>query len=252
MTKQQFLEKISNIVVAENNKRGKPLFASVVIAQAICESAWGQSQIMMKANAVFGIKCGSNWKGKYYNAKTKECYDGKNYVNIRDNFRAYDSLEDSVKDYFDLICRTPRYRKALLTETPLACITAIKQGGYATSPSYVTTIMSIINKNNLTKYDSVKTVEKKTPAFQIGKIYTLQVDLNVRVGAGEENRKKKVKEITKDGRKNAKLKGDEDTAILMKGTKVTCKTIIAKDDEIWIKIPSGYICGYYKGKVYVK
>ena len=43
MTKQEFLNKISQIVVAENNKRGRPLFPSVVIAQALCESAWGQS-----------------------------------------------------------------------------------------------------------------------------------------------------------------------------------------------------------------
>ena len=40
MTKQEFLTKISNIIVAENNKRNRPLFPSVVIAQALCESAW--------------------------------------------------------------------------------------------------------------------------------------------------------------------------------------------------------------------
>ena len=57
MTKQEFLTKIATIVVNENNKRGRPLFPSVVIAQALCESAWGQSQIMMRSNAVFGIKC---------------------------------------------------------------------------------------------------------------------------------------------------------------------------------------------------
>ena len=251
MTKKEFLEKISEIVINENNKRGKPLFPSVVIAQAICESAWGQSQIMMKANAVFGIKCGTNWKGKYYNAKTKECYDGKTYVNIKDNFRAYNSLEDSVKDYFDLICRSPRYRKSLLAETPLACITAIKNGGYATSPSYVTTIMSIINLNNLTKYDNMK-IEIKKPVYQIGKTYETQVDLYIRTGAGKENKIKKVKDLTKDGKKHAKNKNDNDNAILLKGTKVTCKSIIAKDDEIWLLIPSGYICSYYKGKVYIK
>ena len=164
MTKQEFLQKISAIVVAENNKRGRPLFPSVVIAQAICESAWGQSQIMMKANAVFGIKCGSNWKGKFYNAKTKECYDGKTYTNISAYFRAYNSLEESVKDYFDLICKSSRYRNALTTESPRACIQAIKNGGYATSPSYVTTIMSIIDSNNLTKYDSMK-IENKDAEF---------------------------------------------------------------------------------------
>lgn len=57
MTRNEFLKKISSIVIAENNKRGKPLFSSVVIAQALLESNWGQSKLMMKANAVFGIKC---------------------------------------------------------------------------------------------------------------------------------------------------------------------------------------------------
>ena len=43
----------------------------------------------------------------------------------------------------------------MVAETPLECITAIKNGGYATSPTYINTIMSIINSNNLTKYDNV-------------------------------------------------------------------------------------------------
>lgn len=41
MTKNEFIPTIAPLVVAENNKRGKPLFASVVIAQAICESRLG-------------------------------------------------------------------------------------------------------------------------------------------------------------------------------------------------------------------
>ena len=203
MNKQEFLSKISTITVNENNKRGRPLFPSVVIAQAICESAWGQSQIMMKANAVFGIKCGTNWKGKYYNAKTKECYDGKTYVNIKDNFRAYDSLEESVQDYFDLICRTPRYRNALTSETPRACIEAIKNGGYATSPSYVTTIMSIINSNNLTKYDNFKISNTINSDYIVGNVYKTLVDLNIREGAGTKYRKKYfcIRKCSKDIRK---------------------------------------------------
>jgi flagellum-specific peptidoglycan hydrolase FlgJ len=41
MTKNEFLETVAKLVVEENNRRGKPLFASVVIAQAICESRLG-------------------------------------------------------------------------------------------------------------------------------------------------------------------------------------------------------------------
>ena len=133
MTKNEFIPTIAPLVVAENNKRGKPLYPSVVIAQAICESGWGQSKIMMKANAIFGIKATSSWKGKVYNSNTQECYDGVSYTNITACFRAYDSLAESI--------------------------TAIKNGGYATSPTYINTIMSIINSNNLTQYDNVEDVE---------------------------------------------------------------------------------------------
>lgn len=162
MKKSEFIPTVGTIVMTENAKRGFPLFSSVVIAQAICESGWGQSKLMMKANAIFGIKAGTNWKGKVYNAKTQECYDGKTYTNITACFRAYDSLAESVADYFDLITKLERYRKACLAETPLECITAIKNGGYATSPTYINTIMAIINDNNLTKYDVDNSVDKKT------------------------------------------------------------------------------------------
>ena len=159
MTKNEFIPTIAPLVVAENKKRGNPLFSSVVIAQAICESGWGQSKIMMKANAIFGIKATSNWKGKVYNANTQECYDGVSYTNITACFRAYDSLAESIADYFDLILGLSRYQGAINTSSPLECITAIKNGGYATSPTYINTIISIINSNDLTKYDVVEDVE---------------------------------------------------------------------------------------------
>ena len=163
MKKSEFIPTVGTIVMTENAKRGYPLFSSVVIAQAICESGWGTSQKMMKANAIFGIKAGTNWKGKVYNAKTQECYDGKTYTNITACFRAYDSLAESVADYFDLITKLERYRKACIAETPLECITAIKNGGYATSPTYINTIMAIIKDNNLTQYDNVENnVNKKS------------------------------------------------------------------------------------------
>ena len=159
MNKSEFIPTIAPLVQAENKKRGYPLFSSVIIAQAICESGWGQSKIMMKANAIFGIKATSNWKGKVYNANTQECYDGVSYTNITACFRAYDNLQESISDYFDLILGLSRYSKAINTNSPLECITAIKNGGYATSPTYINTIMSIINSNDLTKYDVVENVE---------------------------------------------------------------------------------------------
>ena len=247
MTRNEFLKKISSIVIAENNKRGKPLFSSVVIAQALLESNWGQSKLMMKANAVFGIKCGSSWKGKCYNAKTKECFDGKSFTNITAYFRAYNSIEESVSDYFNLITKSSRYRKALVANTPKECITAIKNGGYATDPNYVSSIMFLIGHYNLTKYDNIQKEDNKAD-YIIEKTYKTKVDLNIRTGAGTNYRKKTFDELTFNAQQHAYKR----TGVLKKGTKVTCLDLIVKDDEIWFKIPSGYICANYKGKEYIK
>ena len=252
MKKTEFIPTIAPLVQAENKKRGYPLFSSVVIAQAICESGWGQSKIMMKANAIFGIKATSNWKGKVYNANTKECYDGVSYTNINACFRAYNNLQESISDYFDLITKAESYRKACVANSPLECITAIKNGGYATSPTYINTIMSIINSNNLTKYDNVENVQNSvdnSSRYIVGKNYTLQVELNVRCGAGTNYAIKKYNELTGDGKKHAYV---QTNAVLKKGTIVTCLDVIKNENDIWLKIPSGYVAGYYQGKEYIK
>lgn len=157
---KEFIEMIAPIAQKEFTSRTKKLLPSVCIAQACLETGYGTSSLMVKANAVFGIK-GTNWKGKVYNAKTKECYDGKNYVDINDTFRAYDSIEESVKDYYDLIVNNKRYSKAVNVTDYKECITAIKNGGYATSPTYVDSICKIIESNNLTKYDVIKKGKSK-------------------------------------------------------------------------------------------
>ena len=190
MPKQEFLNKIIPIIQNENSKRGNPLYNSVVIAQAICETGWGTSSLMMKANAIFGIKATSTWKGKVYNSNTKECYDGINYTNINACFRAYDSLEQSIYDYFELITKSERYKKAINCNTPLECITAIKNGGYATSPTYIDTIMAIINSNNLPIYDNVDNVENPVNNSEIN-IEQLAIDvINGKYGNGEERKQK--------------------------------------------------------------
>lgn len=146
MTKQQFIETIAKSakVVCKERGYGYAQYATCC-AQACCESAYGQSAIMANANAFFGIKATKGWVnaakygGLVYNAKTKECYDGSTYTSISACFRAYRCLDDSVRDYFDLIeCK--RYAASLRADTVAECIKIIHEGGYATSPTYQSTI----------------------------------------------------------------------------------------------------------------
>lgn len=156
---KKFIETLSALAIAEAKKRSKWVLPSVCIAQAALETGWGTASLMTKANAYFGIKATPSWKGKVYSAKTRECYDGVKYTNITALFRAYDSLEDSVADYYDLITGLNRYAGAVNNPDATATITAIKKGGYATSPTYINKVMGIIKTYNLTQYDNFATAD---------------------------------------------------------------------------------------------
>lgn len=243
---KEFIDKIALIVIVENEKRGNPLFSSVIIAQAILETGYGTSTLMLRANAVFGLKAFDDYKGKVYSARTREVYNN-NSILIEAKFRAYDSLVESVSDYFNLICKTSRYRKALTAETPEQCIQAIIDGGYATDPNYVNKIMKLIEVNDLTRFD--KQIQNNDIMYTVGKNYTTQVNLNVRAGAGIDNRIKYYNELTEDGKKHAY---EQEKAVLKKGTTVTVLSVlIDANGNIWLKIPSGYIAGKFEGKTYV-
>lgn len=95
-------------------------------------------------------------------------------------------------------------------------------------------------------------VVKKPQISQVlyiaGKTYTVAVDcLNVRTGAGTKFPAKTKKQLTKDGQKHANSSGQ-----LMKGTRVTCQELKQVGKEIWMRIPSGWICAYTGSKKYVK
>lgn len=150
MTKNDFIKSIATNAKQVCSERGYGYAQyATCIAQACCESGYGKSSLMDKAKAYFGIKATKAWLnkgGKIYNAKTKECYDGKTYTTITDSFRAYNSLADSVRDYFDLLSNK-RYSASLKAGTVKECITIIKNGGYATSPTYIDTIMKFYNSD---------------------------------------------------------------------------------------------------------
>ena len=105
--------------------------------------------------------------------------------------------------------------------------------------------------SNVTRRSDLKVVrrwwdESKEATYKVGHIYTVQVDhLHVRWSAG--GNVKSRNELTLDGMRHAFSDG-----CLKKGTEVTCKDVIEKDECIWIKIPSGWCCAAKGKDVYVK
>lgn len=157
-----FINTLGNLAVAEANRRiangSKFVLPSVCIAQSAHETGWGTSSLMVKANAFFGIKAGGSWSGKVFTADTWEVANGEAY-NTSANFRAYDSLADSVADYFDLIINNTRYSEALSTypngvKSAYDTLNSIWKGGYATDEDYVTNVYALLTGRDLEQWDA--------------------------------------------------------------------------------------------------
>lgn len=85
--------------------------------------------------------------------------------------------------------------------------------------------------------------------YKTGTTYTTQVNLKVREGAGIDKAWKKTNQLTKDGQAHAL---NQEYATLKAGTRVTVQETQKIEEDIWLRIPSGWIAGYYDKKEYVK
>lgn len=148
----EFISKHQNVAINESIRSGIP--ASIIMAQAILESNWGQSGLTINANNYFGIKADSTWKGDKYNADTGEVYGGKEVV-VNANFRAYNNPKESFRDHSEFLMKFPRYES--LWSYPITdyanWATGLKKANYATDPSYDTKLISLIEKYGLNKLD---------------------------------------------------------------------------------------------------
>ena len=150
-SRRQFVIEIANYVRKYAPQYGIKVY-SPIIAQAIHESGWGESSLSAKYHNYFGLKCGTAWKGKSVNLRTKEEYSAGTLTTIRSNFRAYDNMEQGVKGYFEFI-QLKRYANLKGVTNPRQYLQNIKNDGYATGSQYVNHTMALIDLYNLTQFD---------------------------------------------------------------------------------------------------
>lgn len=157
--KQKFVDDIAGCVKKYAGSYGISVH-SPIIAQAILESGWGKSKLAADYHNYFGMKCGTKWTGPSVNMTTQEEYTAGTLATIKDNFRVYDNMENGVKGYFEFI-QLSRYENLKGITDPQKYIETIKNDGYATSSTYVDSLMQIIKLYNLTSYDSAESVERE-------------------------------------------------------------------------------------------
>ena len=134
---------------AERVAQASGIPASFMIGQAGHETGWGRGEIKNADGSnsfnLFGIKAGKGWTGKTADIVTTEFIDGTPRKMVA-KFRAYDSYEDSFKDYARLINNSPRYEQARAkTDSAVAYATELQKAGYATDPEYARKLSGAIN-----------------------------------------------------------------------------------------------------------
>ena len=196
------IKKVGSLFTADMKKSG--ILASVSLAQFILESGYGKSELAQKANNVFGMKkslsgntwSGSTWDGKsVYTKKTQEDDGTGKHYTITADFRKYPCVEDSIADHSAYLLGAKngtkkRYPGLKGCKDYKKAVQIIKDGGYATSTTYVSKLCEIIERWKLTQYDAKtdESAEKKkseTPFL----VKVSITDLNIRTGPGTNYKK---------------------------------------------------------------
>lgn len=133
---QTYIERHKDAAVHYMEEYGCP--ASIILAIALHESAYGTSRVARHLNNHFGIK-GPN--------------DSKI---IRSAYKGYASVEESYADFIDFLQRRKSTEQLFERYQPheyREWVQGIAQSGYAHSPSWSAKIINIIRKYNLDELD---------------------------------------------------------------------------------------------------
>lgn len=196
---KELITKIGPLFTADQKKSG--VLASVSMAQFILESGWGKSGLTQKANNCFGMKkslSGNTWPNSAWDGKSvvsmqtgEETEDGKVYT-IMAEFRKYNCIEDSIADHSAYLAGAKdgdrlRYDGLTGCKKYKTAAQIIKNGGYATSTSYVKALCDIIKEYKLTDYEVKKATKPATkpatttkPAAKPFKVKVTADDLRIR------------------------------------------------------------------------
>lgn len=134
-----FIQTLEPMAVAEMNKYHIP--ASVILAQAILESGYGESLLAQQAFNYFGIKANRKEKVTYL-------YDG-------DAYRSYPDLQTCFEDHSKFLLEKPVIKNLVIRGNGLytTWLYALDAICYAEDPEYVFKLRTIIERLELYRLD---------------------------------------------------------------------------------------------------
>ena len=154
-----FISRIAPCAQKAYKELGK-IYPSICIGMACVESAYGTAGSCFH-NSYLGQKVGTGktavryWGGKFFTSKTKEEYTVGVHTTINAAFRSYDSMEQCVFNYYELL--NSKVYSGVSSGVPFTTqMQQIKNCGYMTSSTEVNSVIQIILKYKLTQYDDVE------------------------------------------------------------------------------------------------
>lgn len=231
---QNYFDKYKDVAVEQMLKYRIP--ASITLAQGVLESAAGNSELATKANNHFGIKC-NGWTGR----KSYHDDDARNEC-----FRAYDNVYESYQDHSVFLTTSKRYSSLFqlkLTDYK-GWARGLKVCGYATSPTYATKLIEIIELYRLYQYDTAKDFDKfqaqQVKSGDNRQIYAFNKNYYLKARRGDTFRSL-AKEVDISYRKLARYNERDKNDVLEEG------------EIIWLKKKQNKAPKNYKGRLhYVK
>ena len=139
----EYINEYKDLAIEEMKRTGVP--ASIKLAQGIHETQAGRSELVLKSNNHFGIKCKAVWAGEkvYHDDDARgEC------------FRSYTSSLDSYRDHSDFLRNSQRYSFLFEMEPTdyKGWAYGLKKAGYATNIKYSQIIIKLIEDYHLQDY----------------------------------------------------------------------------------------------------
>lgn len=147
---QTYINQYKDLAIEQMLKYHIP--ASITLAQGLFESRAGLSDLVVRGNNHFGIKC-HGWTGR----TTYHDDDASNEC-----FRAYDNARQSFEDHSKFLARNRRYARLfdLDMDDYKGWARGLKQCGYATNPKYARKLIEIIELYHLDQYDKARSYDR--------------------------------------------------------------------------------------------
>ena len=151
MTPTDFIALIGPAAQASAKASGVP--ASVTVAQAALESAWGESKLARFGHNLFGVKADKAWTGEILTMQTREFQAGK-WVVVPALWRKYADWLACIDDHAAFLRRNKRYTVAFAATSAESFARALQTAGYATDPDYGNKLVAVMRSHKLAALDT--------------------------------------------------------------------------------------------------